>query len=114
MELALVRMFSPKLPHRARSGGVEADLHLRTSRLDQFVTVVARVEETADADLLQIVQTLDPPGSLFGLAQCRQQQARQNGDNGDDDEQSNQSETQATSAGGKCRSGKPGFHIVGL
>jgi hypothetical protein len=56
------------------------------------VIILAGVNIKPEFHLVQIVQTLDPPGFLLRLGQRRQQERRQYGDDGDDHQQFNQCE----------------------
>jgi len=48
-----------------------------------------------DADLLEIVDALDGPGLLLGPAQCREQQAGEDGNDGNDDQQFDKSKSRS-------------------
>jgi hypothetical protein len=55
-------------------------------------TVDGLVIQGGQADLLEVVLTLDAGGGLAHLLNCRPEKADQHGDDADDDEQLNQGE----------------------
>ena len=78
---------------RVRPPGVSpaGDVTVDPARRERVVTVTVVMQ--GQADLLEVVDALDPPGGLSGRLHGRQQQRDQHRDDGDDDQQLDQRES---------------------